>query len=310
MRALTNSMTGYGSATGSVSGRAFQIELRSVNHRFLDLKIRIPRDFAPIESKFRTTLQAHLQRGAVECRFEWVRTGNTTSSEVIRIEEAKRAIASLVELRALIPELDPPLSVSEVLMFPGIFTPKSKEEDASFTQEPQGYWAEIESTLLNALSQFQGARSAEGAELRVSLLEKTRGLKAGVSVLAELRNASLEAATLRLRERMEKIFLAHPIEGSDISVVLESRVAQELSFLADRLDVDEELTRLSVHLDRFENLLEKGGVLGKKLEFMLQEIHRELTTLGNKAQDLSMSETLVDLKTLTEQIREQVMNIE
>lgn len=291
-------MTGYGHHSATLpSGANVHIELRSVNSRFLDLTFRLPEEMRSVEPALRQALTRSLRRGKVECRgvFEAASTGPRLPGPM--------AAAPLLEaeaaLRAFAPHLTP-LSVADVFRLAG---------EAQDRIDP----AEIEAAASNALEQALAgllqARAAEGDRLRSFLLERIESIGRHALRARELVPLAVERQQARFTARWDEALRA--LSGTESNPdALQERRLQEAAAFALRIDVAEELDRLQSHLQTLRALLGQGGESGKRLDFLIQELHREANTLGSKSALLELSEISLELKVLIEQMREQVQNIE
>lgn len=292
-------MTGYGQGGAELPlGARLQVELRGVNSRFLDLVFRLPDELRASELAMRQELTRLLRRGKVECRasIELPQSAQQWPDAAA----AQALLAAEAALRAQAPHLQA-LSVADVFRLLGTSSgPQLNPDDvpAAATQ-----------ALSRAAEQFIAARAAEGERLRRFLLER-------IDAIAGLATRAKELVPQAVARQQER-FLARwaevtgEIEGFDPqSQAVQERRLQEVASFALRVDVAEEIDRLGSHLDSLRQLLEQGGELGKRLDFLIQELHREANTLGSKSASIELSEIALDLKVLIEQMREQVQNIE
>jgi uncharacterized protein (TIGR00255 family) len=285
------SMTGYAIATQETPHGSFSLEIRSVNNRYLDVQFRLPDDFRKQEPAMRELLATQLSRGKVECRLNF--------SPSTQAENDQQLDGALLEKLLLLQRTikthhpaAPSLTVAEILKWPGMLG-----NDHSPIEES----GEIGMTLLqNALEDLKAARIREGDKLKSILLERLNQIRQ-LLIAASPRIPTLIAAfEEKLRMRLEEI----------LGTQEDERIHQEISLFAGKIDVDEELSRLQAHLDEVERILNKGGSVGKRLDFMMQELHREANTIGSKSVDLEISRISMELKVIIEQMREQVQNIE
>jgi len=302
------SMTGFASIESRTDSETrFRMEIKSLNHRFLDLKCRLPRELSSAEIPLRAFLQKEFSRGSIDLKVERLDATSSQEAPLLSDTQLARARAWLKQVEQARQSLGlaDPVGTREVLEFAGLFEPV---ERPSFS--PEEAWALLEPLAQQASAQLKKMRETEGAALKKVLLDATDLLR---STLETIRARRQECATLlktRMNERIQSVFEAHPLPaGTPVTAVLESRIAQELGILLDRTDIEEEITRFSGHLDHLTATLNEGGALGRKLEFLLQELGREINTLGNKAQDLPVAEQVLLVKVKLEQIREQVLNL-
>ncbi|OZB76560.1 MAG: YicC family protein [Thiomonas sp. 14-64-326] len=293
------SMTGYGQNSAQLSsGAKIHIELRSVNSRFLDIAFRLPEELRGAEAAMRQSITQTLRRGKIDCRA--VFEAPQSAPAMPDASAAAPLLAFDAALRALAPHLAP-LSVGEVLRFIG-----SAQEDHADAAEI----AQVASlTTQQALTALVAARALEGDRLRTLLLDRIEQIGRHAARAREIVPLAVERQQARFTARWEEALAA--LTGAETSVeTLNDRRLQEAASFAIRIDVAEELDRLQAHLQTLRDLLAQGGELGKRLDFLIQELHREANTLGSKSAALELSEIALELKVLIEQMREQVQNIE
>ena len=290
------SMTGYGEASGHHARRAITVTLKAVNHRFLDVQLRLGDELRSSEAALRELLARELTRGRVEARVEVRAAGERGSSVEVDLELVRAvhaAVRDLVDAGVLAGGL----TAGDLLRLPAALRIESAAAG----------WDEQDEELLlrtaaAAVAQLTAGREAEGAALAAILRERVEALAATVEKLDALRGPALEESAAALRRRVAELLAGQPLD--------ESRVAQEVALLADRGDVSEEIDRLRSHLTHFESIAAAGGATGKRLDFLAQEIFRELNTLGAKCRNAEMVRAVLEAKALCEQLREQVQNVE
>lgn len=295
------SMTGYATAQAEVASAngvssTLGVELRSVNSRFLDLSFKMPEDFRSAEPQLREKLTQGLRRGKVELRV-WMEHTQSTGPRIPDPLTLNYLRMAQDAIQAQLPGASP-LSVSQIL---SMGHERSTDSAAAQLEALPGL-------LQQAIVALQKARATEGKRLQTVLLQCLQGLRALANQAEPLVPAAIEQQRLRF---VEKFHAA--IEGSNANLDSQSaqeRALTEATAYAIRIDVAEELARLRSHLEEIESLLQKGGELGKRLDFLIQELHREANTLGSKASTLELTRVSVDMKVLVEQMREQVQNIE
>jgi len=288
---MIHSMTGFASATRELPTSALNVELRSVNHRYLDLQFRLPEDLRALEPGLRELIVARLQRGKVECRIGLNTLTAATKSFELNVEVLKQLRALSEKLRLAWPSVKG-LTAADILRWPGMLGAEtvSLEEMRAAAQD----------ALRQVLDEFSASRAREGEKLKTVLLERVAAMEERVASVAprmpQVIAAFQEKLTLRLREAM--------------AVADDERIRQEIALFANRIDIDEELSRLATHFSEIKRILERGGAVGKRLDFMMQELNREANTLGSKSVDVEVTRVSLDLKLLIEQMREQIQNIE
>ncbi|MCM1512105.1 MAG: YicC family protein [Oxalobacter formigenes] len=298
------SMTGYASISEETDAGALTIEIKSVNSRYLDLQFRMNDELRTFEPALREVIMQRISRGKVECRLVLSREKKAGLSYALNYA----VLAELARLQDAVHCQFPdavPFTINELLRWPGVI------EEASV--EPETLKSQVMAAMLSAIESFIAARHREGEALAATLFEKVAGMEAIVQKVAPLIPQVLLQFQQRSIERMqEALGLAASQVGTPVVSEQEAyeRIRQEVLLYGTKIDVAEELSRMTIHLEEIRRILEKGGMVGKRLDFMLQELNREANTLGSKATVREVSDASVDLKLLIEQIREQVQNLE
>jgi uncharacterized protein (TIGR00255 family) len=289
------SMTGYGEASGRSERRAVTVALKAVNHRFLDLQVRLGDELRASEPALREVLSRELARGRVEARVEVRAAGERGQVEIDLglVKAVQAAVGALVADGVVASGL----TAGDLLRLPAVLRVESAAAG----------WDERDDELLlgtaaAAVAQLVAGREAEGAGLAAALGERLTGIGAAVERLDALRGPALEETAAALRRRVSELLAGHEMDPA--------RIAQEVALLADRGDVSEEIDRLRSHLEHFRAVAGGAGASGKRLDFLTQEIFRELNTLGAKCRNAEMIRCVLDAKVLCEQLREQVQNVE
>ncbi len=292
---MIRSMTGYGAAEGTVGASRVAVELRAVNHRFFNATLRLPVELSRWEGEVREALRKRISRGHVSLTARFDRTG----SSALSIDEARFA-ASVELLRALQKryDLDGTIDIATVLRMPDVMS------TASETSEGEGDARELVAIVDASATALSEAREAEGARLATYLLERLSIIEEALVRIAARAPQRLQEQRTRLRQAVQEL-----TEGVALD---EQRIAMEIALLADRLDVQEELSRFNSHNASFRETLGRGDgePVGKRLGFLLQEMLREANTTGSKANDAPMLADVVTIKEELERIREQVENLE
>lgn len=285
------SMTGYAVATKDHPFGTLNLELRSVNHRYLDMTFRMPEEFRAFEPPMREALSAKLTRGKLECRLGYTRAAAAPSVLDLNEQLLERLVQLNHQVRIKMPQARD-LTVNDVLRWPGMFGAETL---------PLDELREVCMGMLNtALADFSATRGREGEKLKAMLIERTEKMEALALAVAPKVPQIVAAQQEKLTQRVKEV----------VTSVDEERIRQEIVMFASRVDVDEELSRLQTHLKELRRILDKGGAVGKRLDFLMQELNREANTLGSKSVDVEMSQTSMEMKVLIEQMREQVQNIE
>ncbi len=289
-------MTGFGAAAADTAWGRLSVEMRSLNHRFSEVQVRLPRELAPLEERVRTAVQRRIQRGRVEVAI--ARDGAQPRSRAVRADQtlAREYLAAAADLAREL-NLRGEVTLGQVLAFPDVIRLEEAREDAEMI------WVDLETIVTGALEGLVGMRAEEGARLAADArgrLDRIEGLLGAVRDRSRLVVVDYAA---RLRQRLNELL-------GDVAVD-EDRLAAELALFAERSDITEEMTRLGSHLATTRQTLgEPGGAVGRKLEFLLQEMGRETNTIGAKANDLEISRAVITIKSELESLREQVQNIE
>jgi uncharacterized protein (TIGR00255 family) len=290
---MIQSMTGYAAATAESPRGTLALEVRSVNSRFLDVQMRVAEDLRALEPMLREKIGERIARGKVDCRMSFV------EASVPATELNEAALAQLKALskkaEAAFPEASS-LRIADVLRWPGVVGGRAVDE-----RELRSI---AEQLCRRALDELVAARAREGAKLAAAIGERIAAMRGRVEAVAPLLPQSVAAYQARLTERLKEA----------IGSVDEERLRAEVAVFVAKIDVDEEMTRLRAHLTEVERVLKEGGSrnssVGKRLDFLAQELNREANTLASKAASQAVSEAALELKLLVEQIREQVQNIE
>jgi len=290
------SMTGYGEASGENARHGVTVSLRAVNHRFLDVQLRLGEDLRASEAALRDLIAREVARGRLEARVEVRSVAERKATVQVHmgvIREAHAAIHQLVEAGLV----ERGLAAGDLLRLPEAFRVELEREE----------WGEEDGEMLlavarDAVAQLVASRETEGASLIAAMEEKLKGIQEAVDRLDALRGSVREEIATALRRRLAELLGTQTLD--------EARLAQEVALLVDRSDVSEEIDRLRSHLEHFRGVTRETAAAGKRLDFLTQEIFRELNTLGAKCRNAEMTRAVLDAKVLCEQIREQVQNVE
>ena len=288
-------MTGYGRGEAALHGRSIVVEVRSVNNRYLDCAIKMPRAYIFAEDAMKTRVQAATSRGKVDVFVTLESTGADAVTVKVNHPVAAGYITALKELKEtyqLLGMADLPM----VARFPDVLQVEKAPENI---EEAAG---DICAVLDLALADFTGMREREGERLRADILARADAIEALVTKVEEQSPRTVAEYRTRLENRMREVLQNQQIE--------ESRILTEAAIFADKVAVDEETVRLRSHLSQLRTLLSQGGPIGRKLDFLIQEFNREANTIGSKCNDLEISRYVIDMKAEIEKIREQVQNIE
>ena len=294
---MVRSMTGFGRAEVTGESIVITVEARSVNHRHLDIALRLPRTLAALELDARRVVQARLERGRVEVSVQLTPLSGAATHRVQIDPDLAREYLTRVQSIARELGLEAAPRIEWLLERSGVM----RLEDAE-PAEPSAPWPLLERSLTQALDELVGRRAAEGERLAEALRSLHGDLTTAVDTMAARAPAASTRREQRLRERLRTLLADTAIE--------ESRILTEAAIWAEKTDVTEELARLRAHLAEFSLALEKGGPVGRTLDFLIQELNREVNTVGSKADDLELSQAALTAKSVLEKIREQVQNLE
>lgn len=292
---MIRSMTGYGRSEGMLNDRNITVEVHSVNNRYLDCSVKIPRTYVFAEEKLKKAVQEQISRGKVDV---FVSIDSMAAEQVL--VSVNRPVAdgyyeALVQMRNTY-RLEDDISVALLSRFPDVFTVEKEQADLEVAGE------DIKTVLIQALQDLNGMREQEG----MKLLEDIRSRAKRMEELLESIEVKGPAIAEDYRNKLERR-LAEVLENVQID---ESRLLTEAAIFADKVAVDEELVRLRSHLAQLDDILEEGGIIGRKLDFLVQEFNREVNTIGSKCSDIEITRAVVEMKGEIEKIREQVQNIE
>lgn len=292
---MIKSMTGYGRAQGAFSGGEITVEVKSVNNRYLDCGVKLPRVYGYVEESVKSLVQKNISRGKVDVYISI----NSSGADNVKISLNKPVVQGYLEaLREMAQEYQvrEDISVSLLSRFNDVFLVEKQEEDED----------EVKSSILavvqEALAAFDAMRQKEGQALKENLLGKAEDILTLVSRVEARSPVTVEAYRARLTAKMQEV-----LENKQLD---ESRVIQEAAIYADKVAVDEETVRLRSHVAQLKSMLIDGGVIGRKLDFLMQEMNREANTIGSKGNDVEQARNVVDIKSELEKIREQIQNIE
>lgn len=288
------SMTGFGRANYETEDRAYQIDIKSVNHRYGDVNIKMPRSISYLEEKIRKEVLNKAARGKVDVYVTF--NNNSAKGKNIKInkELAKTYIEELKEL-AEESQINDNITVTEISKFPDVLNIEN-------VQDEELIWKELSICLDKALQNFVQMRQQEGNRIKEDLLQRIQRVHEKVNEISEHSAGLVEDYVVKLETRIKEILKT--------DVVDQERLKQEIVIYADKCSVEEELTRLSSHIMQFKNFMEDINPVGKKVDFLMQEMNRETNTIGSKSGSLEITNLVIKMKTELEDIREQIQNVE
>ena len=292
---MIKSMTGYGRAQGSFSGGDITVEVKSVNNRYLDCGVKLPRGYAYLEESIKALVQKSISRGKVDVFVTINAAGADNVTVSVNTPVAEGYLAAMRQLVEQYGVADD-ISASVFSRFSDVFLVEKQEQDENEVKSAIG------GVVSEALSAFDTMRTREGQALKADLLQKAGGILTLVSMVEERSPITVKAYRERLTAKMQEVLADRQID--------EARIIQEAAIYADKVAVDEETVRLRSHVDQLQTMLREGGVIGRKLDFLMQEMNREANTIGSKGNDVEQARNVVNIKSELEKIREQTQNIE
>jgi uncharacterized protein (TIGR00255 family) len=292
---MLKSMTGFGRGEGETTIGKISIETRSVNHRFCDINIKLPKRFAPYEARMKEIIRAHVSRGRVDVSLKLDAVGENTVRLHVDLQLAEQYYKAIQILKEKLQfkddiPLDLLVGAKDIIM--------AKEE----VEDIEPYWQEVIPILKQSVKDMDQMKLSEGETLSRDLQQRLGRILRYLKEVKHQFPISLQAYWGRLNERVRSL-----LEGVELDP---ARFQQEIAILAERFDITEEVVRAESHLNQFETLLTSEEPVGRKMDFLLQEIHREMNTISSKANDAKISQAMVEIKSELEKIREQVQNIE
>jgi uncharacterized protein (TIGR00255 family) len=284
-------MTAYASQEYNTSNGVLIVELRSVNHRYLELQLKLDDNLRSFEAAVREQIQAKLGRGKVDCRLSVVRNNASASAPVLNHSVLQQIAESAKDAAQYFPHTQP-VNMLQILQMPGVMTTQAFDNDA--------LEADLKTTLNNVLNDLIAAKAREGEKLKVIILDRLHAVE---NLVAKVKPMMPNLVKQYQEKLTAKLFEAHTSNDDE-------RIRQEIVLFAQRIDVDEELSRLDSHISEVKRILNDKAAAGKRLDFLMQEMNREANTLGSKSVAIETSQISMELKVLIEQMREQMMNIE
>ncbi|QOR36197.1 YicC family protein [Clostridium sp. 'deep sea'] len=293
---MLQSMTGYGNSTVEIGNRNYTIELKGVNHRYLDIKIRLPREYFQLEEVIRKEISKDISRGRVDVYIHYDKNVDEDKEIIVDKNLAKVYYEQLTALVKEFKMKDSP-SIEFIASRPDVVIMKEPEQDME----------EVTKILLKAVneasSKFKSMRIVEAKALSKTMINQLNELESYRQLVAKRSPEVVKEYKDKLQDRIKQL-LDKNVE------INQDRLCNEVVYFADRSSIDEEVVRLKSHVNQFKSIIEKGGPVGRKLDFLVQEMNREVNTTGAKSSDLEISSSVVEMKSIIEKIREQVQNIE
>ncbi|MBP1535493.1 MAG: YicC family protein [Ruminococcus sp.] len=295
---MIKSMTGFGREHVIAEGREIIVEIRSVNHRYFEFTARTPRTYGYLDEKLKSFLKGGISRGKVEVAVSIYNQEGTDAEIELNLPVAK---GYLDALRAASNELDlrDDLALSNIMRMPDVFTVVKKTEDEEVI------WNQVKGVAQTALERFVQMRETEGVKMYEDVSSRLDFIEETVGKIEEYQPSVAKSYSDRLYEK-----ISETLKSLDIDKIDHQRVLTEVAIFADKVAIDEETVRLRSHISQFRDLIKSDEPVGRKLDFLVQEVNREVNTIGSKANDLTIARMVVDLKAEIEKIREQIQNIE
>lgn len=292
---MIKSMTGFGRSTYENEGREYIIEIKSVNNRFTDINIKMPRNLNYLEEKIRKQILSNISRGKVEVSIQLNNNSDLGKKINLNTDIAKKYIEELKKLSEETNIIDN-INIMDVAKFPDVLNIRIDEEAEEVIEK------ELFTALDSAINSFLDMRQKEGSKIKVDLENRIEVIKQKIEQISSISAGLVDEYIVKLETRIKELLKT--------DVVDQTRLAQEVVIYSDKCSVEEEITRLKSHMSQFLNLLNENIAIGKKLDFLIQEMNRETNTIGSKANNLEITNFVVDIKTELENIREQIQNIE
>ena len=291
---MIKSMTGYGKSNLSINSREYQVEIKTVNHKYIDTNIRMPRAISYLEEDIRKLITSKLKRGKVDISITFENYSKDGNDIRINTELAKVYISNLRKL-AEEENLSSNIEVTEITKLPDVLTIKSNLDEKQIKEE-------ILQVVNDAINQLIDMRKNEGKRISEDILAKISQVEEKKDEIFTLSTGLIEEYVVKLEARIKEILRTEELD--------KSRLMQEVVIYADKCSVEEEITRLKSHIGQLRSLIDSDEPSGKKMDFLIQEMNRETNTIGSKANNLEITNRVVDIKTILEDIREQIQNIE
>lgn len=292
---MIKSMTGFGRSTYENESREYIIEIKSVNNRFTDINIKMPRNLNYLEEKIRKQILSNISRGKVEVSIQLNNNSDLGKKINLNTDIAKKYVEELKKLSEETNIIDN-INIMDVARFPDVLNIRIDEEAEEVIEK------ELFTALDSAIDSFLDMRQKEGSKIKVDLENRIEVIKQKIEQISSISAGLVDEYVVKLETRIKELLKT--------DVVDQTRLAQEVVIYSDKCSVEEEITRLKSHISQFLNLLNENIAIGKKLDFLIQEMNRETNTIGSKANNLEITNFVVDIKTELENIREQIQNIE
>ena len=291
---MVKSMTGYGKSSLSINSREYQVEIKAVNHKYIDINIKMPRIISYLEEDIRKLIASKIKRGKIDVSISFENYSKDGNDIKINTELAKMYIQNLKNL-AEQENISSNIEVTEITRLTYVLTIKSNLDENQIKTE-------LVQTVEDAINQLINMRKCEGERISRDILAKIAQIEEKKQEIFMLSTGLIEEYVVKLEARIKELLKTEDID--------KSRLMQEVVIYADKCSVEEEITRLTSHIEQLRNLINADEPSGKKMDFIIQEMNRETNTIGSKANNLEITNRVVDIKTILEDVREQIQNIE
>lgn len=291
---MIKSMTGYGRGKSECDGREYAVEIKAINHRYNDISVKMPRYLSFLEDKIRQLITKSISRGKIEVYINVKNISSSSKNVVVDKELAREYISEMNELIKMY-NLKDDISVTSIMRLPDIITNSDIEDE-------ELYWNATKEALEIALKAISDAKENEGEKLKNDIEARLETISKYVEIVKEKSSGLIEEYKTKLMNRINEL-------GAN-NIIDENRIGMEVVLFADKSSICEEVTRLNSHIDSLRKMLDTTGPIGKKLDFLVQEMNRETNTIGSKANSVGITNYVVEMKNEIENIREQVQNIE
>ena len=292
---MIKSMTGYGKSTLEINSRKYQVEIKSLNHRYLDISIRMPKQLSYLEETIKQQISSKISRGKIDVFISW--ENNSIEGRTIKIN-TELAKAYIEELRKLAEEenLSDNIEVNDIARYPDVLIVQENQEDETIKNE-------IIEVVNKAVNNLVEMKQNEGIKIAEDLQKRLDYIQEEVNKVKEFSTGLINEYIVKLEERIKELL-------PNNQEIDKNRLMQEIVIYADKCSIEEEVTRLNSHIGQFKEFLKSDETVGKKLDFIIQEMNRETNTIGSKSNNLNITNGVIDMKTEIENLREQVQNIE
>lgn len=291
---MVKSMTGYGKSSLSINSREYQVEIKTVNHKYIDTNIKMPRVISYLEEDVRKLIASKIKRGKIDISITFENYSEDGNDIRINTELAKMYIENLRKL-AKEENISANIEVTEITKLPDVLIIKNNLDENQIK-------AELLQTVENAINQLINMRQNEGEKISRDILTKIAQIETKKQEIFSLSTGLIDEYVVKLEARIKELLKTEELD--------KSRLMQEVVIYADKCSVEEEITRLTSHIEQLRNLINADEPSGKKMDFIIQEMNRETNTIGSKANSLEITNRVVDIKTILEDVREQIQNIE